>query len=136
MSTQTWQSDSAPGELEDFALHVKHERKPNLPVVIPARVVTAQNLSELDIEAELLAQYKTGQSMLNEIINSDAPANQKAQVFNSVTSTIAQITASQTKLYDAERVKKLEQALIKTLQGFPEMHAAFMTLYKMALNNA
>lgn len=137
MPTQTLPESSAPGEFEDFGL--THTKKPQVeppqPVFIHVGTVEVTDLAHLDVEKELLEQFRVGKALLSAVINEDTNGGQKAQVYNSVNSTLSQITANRTKLYDSERVKKLEQALVKTLQAFPDMHAKFMQAYAEALKD-
>lgn len=97
--------------------------------------ITASTLSELNLDTELLAQYKTT-VMLQESAasNDEIPLNQKAQIANTITAILKQIVDTQAKLYDTERLKLLENTLIVTLQEFPEISESFLNNYKKALN--
>lgn len=81
----------------------------------------ATALADLDLEEELVIQFQQTKGLLNRVIaDENVPANQKAQVTNSCSSILGQITRMQTELYSAERVKALEAALIKSLLTLPE----------------
>ena len=97
--------------------------------------VTATTLSELNLDAELLAQYKST-VLLQEAAasNIDIPLNQKAQIANTITAILKQIVDTQAKLYNTERFKLLENILISTLQEFPEISENFLNKYQKALN--
>ena len=58
------------------------------------------------------------------------PANQKAQLINSCASLLSQMTKTQTELYGAERLKRMEQALIETLKTMDlKIYEQFMVAY-------
>lgn len=79
------------------------------------------DLSTLDLETELATQLRDARMLLAMTINNRfTPANQKAQVMSTVTRALSAIAEAQTKVYNAERVKAMEQALIVTLRGHPD----------------
>lgn len=81
----------------------------------------ARALADVNLEEELVIQFTQVKTLLDTVItDDDIPANQKAQVANSCSSLLGQLTQMQSKLYDAERVKALEAALIKALLTLPE----------------
>jgi predicted O-linked N-acetylglucosamine transferase (SPINDLY family) len=99
--------------------------------------VTATNLADLDLEQELLQQYKNAKLLLAEAIydnSGETPLNQKAQVVNSITTILKQMADIKTQLYNAERLKHLETILVDTLKGFPDMRDAFLVKYKEELH--
>lgn len=76
----------------------------------------ATSLSELNLEQELVIQFMSVKELLNDVSRDVmTPANQKAQVINSLSSVLLQMTKSQTDLYNAERIKKIERAVIEVL---------------------
>lgn len=96
--------------------------------------VTAGSLNELDLDKELLNQYKNAKTVLDEILNDEATAaNQKAQVLNTVTAILQNIAKLQQELYNVERLKLLENILIETLQKFEPLRDEFLKAYKAAL---
>lgn len=94
--------------------------------------VTVENL---DIAGELGGLYKSAKDLLDSVLtDSDVPTNQRAQVLNSVSALIQQIAKTRTDVYTAERLRKLEQALIRTLYDIsPELKEQFMADYERAL---
>lgn len=93
----------------DELLAIRHEIDQRLP---------ALTLAEVDLEGELLLQYHSAKALLARVMdNPGVPANQKAQVLNTCTSVLEQITRTQTALYNAERIKAMEMALEKTFAG-------------------
>lgn len=99
--------------------------------------IKAQSLSELDLDQELLQQYKDAKQLFKDIELDDlTPMNQKAQIMNSITSILTKIVENQTALYDSERVKLIESILIDVLKQYPDINAEFMERYKKALEHA
>lgn len=84
-------------------------------------------LADLNLTEELYAQYVKAKQMLAD--SSSEPLNQRAQTMNSIVSILTQIAKIRTDLYDAERLKKLEAALLTTLKEFPELSDRFLELY-------
>jgi hypothetical protein len=78
-----------------------------------------EQLSDLNLEEEVLLNYKIAKHTLEDL-DDETPANQKAQVINSITSILKDLVKMQTELYDAERVKKMEACLIQVLKTLPD----------------
>lgn len=99
--------------------------------------IKAQSLSELDLDQELLQQYKDAKQLFKDIeLDDETPMNQKAQIMNSITAILTKIVENQTALYDSERVKLIESILIDVLKQYPDINAEFMERYKKALEHA
>ena len=99
--------------------------------------IKAKSLSELDLDQELLQQYKDAKQLFKDIELDDlTPMNQKAQIMNSITAILTKIVENQTALYDSERVKLIESILIDVLKQYPDINAEFMERYKKALEHA
>ena len=96
---------------------------------------TRRSLKDINLEVELLEQYKRA-LLLMETLGENTPANQQAQVLNSCTSIIQQIIKTQSDLYNVETIKVMEATLLNTLRKFPEMQDDFMSAYSKALENA
>lgn len=117
--------------LEDFPLHHKpipeEARRPSFKQYRPEDI----NLAE-----ELAAQYSEAKNLYETIkYQPDIPANQKAQVLNSLTSILVQITKSQEEVHSINKVKQIEVALIQTLKAMPEsLQNAFYEAYEGNLN--
>ena len=94
-------------------------------------------LSDINLAEELALQFKQAKALYNNIAeDEETAANQKAQVLNTVTSIIATITKAQAELYNAERLKKLEIAVLKALKTLPlPEQEAFFELYKGYLSD-
>jgi len=97
----------------------------------------SQSIMEMDLESELLLQYHQTKALLAAVISEDdTPANQKAQLVNTCSSILNQITKSQTDLYNGERLKIMEQALINALKGVPDdVSEKFFSNYERELLN-
>ena len=76
----------------------------------------------MNLADELGYQYRAGKTLLASIQadNASVPANQRAQVFNSVTMMLEKIAKQMKGVYDAERLKRFEAAFMKTLEDMPD----------------
>lgn len=117
--------------------HLNDQELADLRGKIDARL-GGHSLKDLDMEKELLQQYNLTKRFLSDVIGDESiPANQKAQVINSCTSILKELTATQTDLYNAERLKKMESALIQCLKELPkEAQQVFMQQYEDCLTAA
>lgn len=110
-----------------------------LPQEAPPEAVeapsTPRSLDEVAISSELAHLFFEARSLLSLIKNDmEVPANQKAQVMNSVLSILERITKTQTDLYNAERIRVIEQTLLRVMREQPqEIKEAFMSTYEAAL---
>ena len=91
-------------------------------------------LADLNLEGEIVMQYHRAKALMAKVLEqADTPANQKAQVANSCASVLDQLIKMQARLYDAERVKAMEMALIKSLKTLPtETQVLFFDTYEKA----
>lgn len=77
----------------------------------------ATELSDLNLEKETVIHFMTVKEVMNKAMDDeDTPANQLAQLMNTCSASITQMAKIQLDLYSAERVKKIEQAVIETLK--------------------
>ncbi len=119
--------------LEDFGLGNPAQAQPQQSPKV--RVITATRLEDLNVADELLIQYKNAVNLLEAAQHDEnIPANQKAQLLNSISAIITNISKTQTDVYNAERLKTLENTLIATLKDFPEVKSTFLDAYERALN--
>lgn len=93
------------------------------------------NLVDMNMEEELILQYQAVRSLQNSIFDDETvPANQKAQVANSVASVLSSLADLQNKTYTSERFKRIETLLIRHLSKLPEETAAvFLEDYEQTL---
>lgn len=121
-------------ELEDMGLRDRPE--PQRDDVFPASFMNEHgSLKSLDLDGELYNAYAKAKNYLAEVqMDRDVPPNQVAQVFNTISSILKEIVKMQTDLYDAERVKKLEAAMLKAIKVAPkEAQLAFLEEYEAIL---
>ena len=79
------------------------------------------DIGELDLEQELVGQYREVKALMSVVIDDmDTPANQKAQVANSVVSTLAQLVKMQEDLRREETFKLMESCLVEALKALPD----------------
>ncbi len=124
------ESDTGLVPLETLSVNELLEWRASIDKLLPAR-----SLAELDLEEEVLLQFARTKALYDRVAeDSNTPANQRAQVANSCTSILDQLIKMQAKLYGAERVKALEQVLIRVLKTLPEAaQTEFFSRYERAL---
>jgi hypothetical protein len=90
------------------------------------------SLNDIDIENEILVQLQTAKQLQSDTLGADnVPANQKAQTLNAVGAILRELVGMQTDLYNAERLKEIEAAIIAALQAAPkEVKDAFFERYE------
>lgn len=94
-------------------------------------------LSELKIDDELAKIYSQATSFLANIGYTDTPANQVAQVINTISTILKEISKTQTDLYNAERSKRIEAAVIQAIKVAPkESQDIFFDEYERILKGA
>lgn len=103
----------------------------NLRSEIETRLPSTK-LKDMDLEKELVLQYhKMVQVQARVAEDTRTPANQLAQVGNSVAATLQQLVTMQTKHHTSERFKSLENMLIKALRKLPkEVAEEFINEYE------
>lgn len=115
--------------LDDMSLKDAYEP----PVFEPRAPLT--ELKQLNLDNELLQNYQSAKEYLEHIrFDESTQPNQVAQVMNTINSILKEIVKMQTELYDAERVKKIESAIIATMKNQPEdVQRQFFEEYELAL---
>lgn len=90
------------------------------------------SLVDMNMEEELILQFQAVRALQNNILDDESvPANQKAQVANSVANVLGSIADLQNKVYSSERFKRIETLLIRHLNKLPEdVAAAFLEDYE------
>lgn len=120
--------------LNDLSLDNKPAKTEELEVELDLPKDVA-SLSDLDLDEELLAQYKRARRLLALAEHDEeVPLSQKATALNAISTIITNITKTQTELYNAERLKTLELVLISVLKRFPEIKEQFLAEYEAALS--
>ena len=99
------------------------------------RRLPARSLKDLDLEGELTLQFLALQQLQNAVIDdADTPANQKAQVANSLSAALVNLVKLQGDVHSSERMKRIESILIDTLKDLPvEAVEAFLANYEQTL---
>jgi hypothetical protein len=94
-------------------------------------LLTETRLKEVNLSKELLLQLKKAKLLQkNTEEDEDVPANQRAQVQNSLGTVLINLAKHQQATYTAERFKKLETAVIKCLKTLAkEQQEEFFKLY-------
>lgn len=94
-------------------------------------LLTETKLKEVNLSKELLLQLKKAKLLQkNTEEDEDVPANQRAQVQNSLGTVLINLAKHQQATYTAERFKKLETAVIKCLKTLTkEQQDEFFKLY-------
>jgi hypothetical protein len=88
-------------------------------------------LKEVNLAHKLAVSLKQAEAMYAEGGDklSGIPYNQRVQGQNSLATILLQLGKHQAKVYDSEQNKRMESALMKTLQGFPDIRDAFLQRY-------
>ena len=120
-------------ELEDHDLHEppESERRYHGSNYIPEQ----GSLKNLDLDAELYNAYAKAKNYLADVQSDESiPPNQLAQLMNTISAILKEIVKMQTELHNAERVKKLEAAMIQAIKLAPEKsQKAFLVQYEAIL---
>lgn len=84
-------------------------------------LVPEATLGTMNLESELIEQYNKTKDLMDDVLHDEGcPANQKAQVANSVVSTLAQLVKLQEDLKRQETLKVMEAVLIDVVKTFEE----------------
>ena len=120
-------------ELEDHDLHEPpgSERRYHGSNYIPEQ----GSLKNLDLDAELYNAYAKAKNYLADVQSDESiPPNQLAQLMNTISAILKEIVKMQTELHNAERVKKLEAAMITAIKLAPKKSQdAFLEQYEAIL---
>jgi hypothetical protein len=113
--------------------------KPLVPSVAPPPPPEPEpiihDLQAIEVSNELAGLFATAKTLLNQVVTDpEVPANQRAQVLNSVTAVLERITKTRTELYNSERIRRVEQALLRVMREQPEeIRQSFLAEYERAL---
>lgn len=99
------------------------------------QLLPARDLKDMDLARELVLQVMALQQMQQTVLrDDDTPANQKAQVANSLSAALINLVKLQVDVYSSERFKSVESVLISVLQTLPiEAQERFIGAYETAL---
>lgn len=91
-------------------------------------------LVDVNLAEELVMQFQTVKHLQTKVLDSNTSAQQKAAVANSCAGALAHLVKMQTELYNAERLKAIEQVLIQVMRDQPEgLQHAFFDKYERLL---
>lgn len=95
-------------------------------------LLPVDKLVQLDMHAELMAQYRTVQDLQDETLNDpDCPPNYKAQVAGQVASTMQHLIKMQADFYNTGRFRAIENLMIQYMKKLPLKDAhAFLEAYE------
>lgn len=100
------------------------------------KALETTHLAAIEVSVELAMLYGAAKGLLDDTLcNEDTPANQKAQVLNAAASALQQIAKTRTDLFNSERIRRMEQILIRTLREFPELATSFLAMYERNLTD-
>lgn len=90
----------------------------------------------LDLLAETMQLYRRTKRLMEKTLRDKrVPSNQKAQTVNALANLLKGLAAQQTELYNAERLKRIENLMITTLKDVaPELQDEFMRRYEAEVN--
>lgn len=91
-----------------------------------------ETLSSMNLEHELVSQYRKVQELQQAVLNDDGiAANQRSQVAGQVASTLQQLIKMQTEFHTAERFKAIENLMIHYMKKLPvDVAEAFIDEYE------
>jgi uncharacterized protein (UPF0147 family) len=117
-------------ELSGLTVHELIALRAEIDTFLPS-----MSMSDMNMEQELLLQFQQTKTLLNTILtDEEVPANQKAQVINTCNAILTEITKTQSSLYNAERLKIMEQCLTNALKSAPtEVSDKFFESYEREL---
>lgn len=102
------------------------------------------DVNNLNLTEALAVQYKLGVGLADQIMHDKTvPANQRAQTFNAVNTSIEKIAKMRGVIMSQERLKRYETAVLKAIEVFKikypdaatDMREVFMDLYGEYLND-
>lgn len=124
-------------KLEALSLH-SSPAKSNLEDLSPDQLLQLRRgidqllnltLGDLNMKEELAVQLMHAKALYHE--SADAPANQKAQVLNTISSVIASISKTSAEVYSVERLKRIEAATLAAVGTLnSEAKTKFFDLYR------
>lgn len=102
---------------------------------ISSELDNTSSIETLDSQTELIHQFNRAKRLQTDTINNNTISPEKrAAVIRTVTVILSHIVRSQTELYNAERLKRLERALITVVKTLPkEAQEAFFNEYEREL---
>ena len=100
-------------------------------------LLPVKDIKDVNLSRELVLQVQALQALQQRVLtDNEAPANQQAQVANSLSSALVNLVKVQTEVYTSERLKVIESILVECLKSLPiETQREFLDAYEEALGN-
>lgn len=101
-----------------------------------ADTADGDGFATINLLGETMLLFRRTKRLLNKVIHDKrTPINQKAQVANALANLLKGLASQQTDLYNAERLKRMENLMITTLRDVaPELQDEFMRRYEAEVN--
>jgi hypothetical protein len=102
------------------------------------KLLPDDKLETLNLEQELVSQYRKTKDLMDDVLSDEGvQANQKAQVANSVVSTLGQLVKMQEDLKRQETLKIMESCMIEVMKMQPdEVRNLFFSEYERLATKA
>lgn len=100
-------------------------------------LLPVKDIKDVNLSRELVLQVQALQALQQRVLtDNEAPANQQAQVANSLSSALVNLVKVQTEVYTSERLKRLERCLVDCVQTLPtDAQEQFFAQYEATLEN-
>jgi hypothetical protein len=101
-------------------------------------LLPVKDIKDVNLSRELVLQVQALQALQQRVLtDNEAPANQQAQVANSLSSALVNLVKLQTDVYTSERMKVIESILVDCIKDLPmEAQEEFLERYETALGKA
>lgn len=100
-------------------------------------LLPAKSLNDLNLEHELVIQFTFARTLQSEILSSAEEPSKKASVLNACASALQALVKMQSEHHTAERLKNIEQRLIKALLKVPEEYVReFFSWYEGGMDES
>ena len=130
LSAQQSRPQTAVGAMSQEQLLLKRDEIDQL--------LTETHLKDVNLSKELLLQLKKAKLLQQKTDDDEVPANQRAQVQNSLGTILVNLAKHQQATYTSERFKRLETATVKAVKTLPkeaqdEFFATYLSEAEIAL---
>jgi hypothetical protein len=94
-------------------------------------LLPTMSMREMDIEKEVVRQFRTVQSLQAMALSGNEESNKKAAVVNACVGALTNLAKLQIEIQTSERFKRIEALMLKYMKRLPkEVAEAFITDYK------
>ena len=110
-------------EIFDRIAELSHEEVVAVQVYLTG-VLPPPDADKVDLSVEIATQLRDSKLIMSEALaNKFIPINQKTAAMNAVNRAIAALVSMQASMYNIERVKTFEEAVMTTLKDHPDAAA-------------